>query len=117
MNRELPRTRIDFDQSLLAVEVSSETAPLPFFRARNQASLHRIPMHVAKLLDSLLFGAHIEVVKPLLPYGVTESFVFRSGQVNRSFTTFMTTEGSPMGRVAQARSCAHRESSGAPSKR
>jgi hypothetical protein len=44
-----------------------ETRPLPIFGLLDQSPLDRVAVHVAKLLDALLFREDIEIVVPSLP--------------------------------------------------
>src|SRR5271165_5678741 len=72
----LLRRKLHLQRPLLAVDahrtfflecVTPKAAPLPFFRRRDQPALHRIAMHVAQLLNLLLWRGDVEVIEPLLP--------------------------------------------------
>ena len=58
--RELAHGRVDGHQSLLPEGAGAEGAPKPQFGRCDQASLHRVPVHIAKLLDLLAPAPHVE---------------------------------------------------------
>ena len=58
---------VDLDQPDLAEGISAETAPAPEFRGLHQATLHRVAVHVAQFLDTLVTTPDIEVVEAFLP--------------------------------------------------
>jgi hypothetical protein len=58
---------VDFDRADLSAEIPAEAAPFPFLRRIDQPARDRIAMNVSQLLDSLLLGPDVEVVKSRLP--------------------------------------------------
>jgi len=47
--------------------VMAEAVPCPLFRFEHESTLHRILMHVPKLLRTLVFGEYHEIVEAALP--------------------------------------------------
>src|ERR1039458_626206 len=55
------------DRSCLLVGVGAEATPPPLLRRFHQPTLHRISMHISKLLHPLACRADVEIVVPRLP--------------------------------------------------
>jgi hypothetical protein len=60
--------------------VVAKTAPCPLLGLQDQASFHRIPVHVAKFFDALVLCPDIEIVEAALP-----DFSRRQGDEERCF--------------------------------
>jgi len=54
-------------KSGLTEGVIAIAAPSPFLRFEHQAALNRVVVHVAQLLDPLVFGEDDEVIEARLP--------------------------------------------------
>ena len=65
--------RIDPNEASRAVFVKPETAPRPIRRMSDQSPLHRIQMHVQKLLRPLFVTPDIEVIETSLPKMLSRS--------------------------------------------
>src|ERR1039457_2508753 len=74
--KTLDRTAPDFQRpflklhphrSCLSITIRPETAPLPLFGQFHQSPLHRVPVHIAQLLDLFACAPHIEIIEALLP--------------------------------------------------
>jgi hypothetical protein len=61
---------IDRNDRFFARGVGAETAPAPLLRQCYQSALHRVAMHVAKLLHLLFATPDIEVIETGLPEGI-----------------------------------------------
>jgi hypothetical protein len=59
--------RLNLNHTFRPRQVVAVAAPLPILRLFHQPALHRIPVHVAQLLDSLMVTEYIEIVIALLP--------------------------------------------------
>src|ERR1039458_2378751 len=90
--KTLDRTATDFQhaflklhphRSCLSITIRPETAPLPLFGQFHQSPLHRVPVHIAQLLDGLARAPHIEIIEALLPnrfpYPLPEHFLRDGG--------------------------------------
>ena len=59
--------RFNLDHSNLTVRIVAEARPWPVFGPGDQAARNRIAVHVAQLLDALLFAPDIEIIVAALP--------------------------------------------------
>src|SRR6202166_5374430 len=66
-NENLPPTLIHPHWPRLVEKIEAITAPAPILRCRRQPSLHRIAVHIAQFLHSLLLCPNIEIMEPSLP--------------------------------------------------
>ena len=70
---DLPHVKFSFlrlvhqNGAALPKLVMAEAAPHPLFRFEHESTLHRILMHVPKLLRTLVFGEYHEIVEAALP--------------------------------------------------
>ena len=73
VSADLPYTKlcclrlVHQNRAALAVLVVSKTTPSPLLRLEHQSTLHRILMHIAKFLRTLVVREHNKIVEAPLP--------------------------------------------------
>jgi len=65
---------VDFDWTFFSAPIPPKAAPGPLFGRGDQASLDRVAMDVAKLLNSLALCPDIKVVEPSLPERIRKNW-------------------------------------------
>src|ERR1019366_4210932 len=58
-----PFLKLHPHRSCLSITIRPETAPLPLFGQLHQSPLHRVPVHIAQLLDVLPRAPHISRIR------------------------------------------------------